>query len=104
MCAKSLQCAFLGKENNMVARKWPSTNGDYEHLEIYTKKRKCLQVRAREQILIPPNQDKAKPLMKNIYAKSLHAAARGAVAGSDRPAGLTEGTVPPGQGVAPDRG
>lgn len=97
VCAKRLQCALLGQNkytsmgNVHIPRE--STNL-WRHVVVFAlRRRKYLRVRAQEQILISPNQDKTKYLTKNIYANSLQLTPKSAVTKTDRPAELTEGTL-----------
>lgn len=97
MCAKRLHCALLGQDkytsmgNSQILT--GTTNISRYAVAFALRKRKYLQVRAQEQILISPHQDKTKALTKNIYANSLQLTAKSPVTKTDRPAELTEGTL-----------
>lgn len=95
MCAKRLQCALLEQNKyTIIGNVLPGTTNIWRHAVAFAlRKRKYLQVRAQEQILISPNQAKTKDLTKNIYANSLKLTANSPVTKTDRPAELREGTL-----------
>lgn len=90
MCTKGLQCALLGQDKYTSMgniKILPGSTNIWRYAVAFAlRKRKYLQVRAQEQILISPNQDKTKDLTKNIYANSLRLTAKSPVTKTDRPA------------------